>query len=334
MAEQEQVRIMINRLNKICSILLAGIFFSLPVTAEESNNEMFSEQNTVGDILRAPEFKGFAKKLLPWDDEGRNNPEVKISEIGRLMPYHNNIVPTDILVSLNYLLAETRHGKQVFYEIYPKQDKRQKNTGIFFFRGKPEAPFAIICPGGGFSYVGSLHEGFPLALELSKKGYNAFVIKYRSGSPDWAMQDLAVAVSYIFAQAKELQISTDNYSVWGGSAGARMAAYIGSYGVNAFGGDNLPRPAAVIMAYTGHGDFTSQQPPTFMVVGENDWIANPLAMKHRAESLTNAGIKTEFHQYPNLGHGFGLGTKTSAAGWLDKAVKFWEKQIKRLQKSI
>lgn len=334
MVEQKQVCIMIIRLNKICGIILAGIFFSLPVTAEESNNEMFSEQNTVEDILRTPEFKGFAKKLLPWDDESRNNPEVKISEIGRLMPYHNNIVPADILAPLNYLLTETRQGKQVFYEIYPEQDKRQENTGIFFFRGKPEAPFAIICPGGGFSYVGSLHEGFPLALELSKMGYNAFVIKYRSGSPDWAMQDLSVAVSYIFAQAKELQISTDNYSVWGGSAGARMAAYIGSYGVNAFGGDNLPRPAVVIMAYTGHSDFTPQQPPTFMVVGENDWIANPQAMKHRAESLTNAGIKTEFHQYPNVGHGFGLGTKTSAAGWLDKAVKFWEKQIKRLQKSI
>ena len=231
MVEQKQVRIMINKLNKICSILLAGIFFSLPVTAEESNNEMFSEQNTVGDILRAPEFKGFAKKLLPWDDESRNNPEVKISEIGRLMPYHNNIVPADILASLNYLLAEIRQGKQVFYEIYPKQDKRQENTGIFFFRGKPDAPFAIICPGGGFSYVGSLHEGFPLALELSKQGYNAFVIKYRSGSPDWAMQDFATAISFIFSKAGGLSKSTDNYSVWGGSAGARMAAYTCSYGV-------------------------------------------------------------------------------------------------------
>lgn len=111
MAEQEQVRIMTNRLNKIYSILLAGLLFSLPVAAEKSNNKMFSEQNTVGDILRTPEFKGFANKLLPWDDESSNNPEVKISETGRLMPYNNNIVQTDILVSLNYLLAETRHGK-------------------------------------------------------------------------------------------------------------------------------------------------------------------------------------------------------------------------------
>lgn len=84
MAAQEQVLIMINRLNKICGIILAGLIFSLPIAAKESGNKMFSEQNTVGDILRTPEFKGFAKKLLPWDDEGRNNPEVKISEIGRL----------------------------------------------------------------------------------------------------------------------------------------------------------------------------------------------------------------------------------------------------------
>ena len=48
--------------------------------------------------------------------------------------------------------------------------------------------------------------------------------------------------------AKELEVSTDGYSLWGGSAGARMAANLGSYGSAAYGGDDLPRPAAVIMA--------------------------------------------------------------------------------------
>lgn len=290
---------------------------------------MLQVQNTVGDILKQPEFKGFAQKILPWNDAGENNPETKISDIGRLMPYHNNIVPDDVVKPLNYLINEVRKGNKVFYDIYPDEDKRKQNTGIFFFRGKPNAPFAIICPGGGFAYVGSLHEGFPPALELSKKGYNAFVVKYRGGSPDWAMQDLARAVGYIFAHADSLNVDVKHYSVWGGSAGARMAAYIGSYGVKAFGGGDLPSPAAVIMAYTGHGDFTPRQPPTFMVVGENDRIADPQAMKRRAENLNKAGIKTEFHHYPNLGHGFGLGTNTSAAGWLDAAVAFWADVAKR-----
>jgi acetyl esterase/lipase len=35
-----------------------------------------------------------------------------------------------------------------------------------------------------------------------------------------------------------------------------------------------------------------------------------------------AGIPVEFHRYKNPGHGFGLGTGTTAEGWMDLAVKF------------
>ena len=49
------------------------------------------------------------------------------------------------------------------------------------FRGSPGAPFAVISPGGGFSYVGSVHEGLPHAAAISSKGYNAFVLRYRAG---------------------------------------------------------------------------------------------------------------------------------------------------------
>lgn len=308
----------------------SGWFMTMQsANAAERNKDMLTEQNTVADILAQPEFSGFADRLLPWDEPYRNTPDLKISRIERLMPYHNNIVPNDVLAPLNYLITTVRAGKQVFYNIYPEKDSRQKNTGLFFFRGRPDAPFAVICPGGGFSYVGSLHEGFPLALKLAEHGYNAFVIKYRAGSADWAMQDLAVALSYIFAHAGELDISTADYSLWGGSAGARMAAYIGSYGVAAFGGPELPGPSAVIMEYTGFGEFTLRQPPTFMVVGENDWIASPQGMERRAEMLRNKGIRADFYKYPNLGHGFGLGTKTSAAGWSDKAIAFWQEFIKK-----
>ena len=33
--------------------------------------------------------------------------------------------------------------------------------------------------GGGFVYVGAMHDSFPAALELTKKGYNAFALIYR-----------------------------------------------------------------------------------------------------------------------------------------------------------
>lgn len=122
-------------------------------------------------------------------------------------------------------------------------------------------------------------------------------------------------------------VSTDCYSLWGGSAGARMAAYLGSYGPEAYGGEDLPRPGAVIMQYTGHTDYTENDPPTYACVGENDGIANWHTMEQRIENLEADGIETEFHHYPDLQHGFGLGIGTSAEGWIDDAVDFWQEQI-------
>lgn len=43
---------------------------------------------------------------------------------------------------------------------------------MFFFRGTPGEKFAIT-NAGGFVYVAAMHNSFPHALELSKKGYNA-----------------------------------------------------------------------------------------------------------------------------------------------------------------
>ena len=37
----------------------------------------------------------------------------------------------------------------------------------------------------------------------------------------------------------------------------------------------------------------------------------------------------KFHHYPGLGHGFGLGIETPAEGWIDSAVAFWEKQMRK-----
>ena len=180
--------------------------------------------------------------------------------------------------------------------------------------------------GGGFAYVGAMQDSFPHALELSKGAYNAFALIYRPGAQT-GCEDLARAISFIFEHKKELEIDVQGYSLWGGSAGARMAAWLGSYGPAAFGGEDLPRPSAVIMQYTGHSEYTKNDPPTFACVGERDGIANWRTMERRLDAMSNLGIPTEFHHYPGLSHGFGLGSGTVAEGWLDEAVSFWEAQI-------
>ena len=82
------------------------------------------------------------------------------------------------------------------------------------------------------------------------------------------------------------------------------------------------------MAYTGHSDFSTHEPSTFVVVGERDGIASPSVMKRRVEALCKLGTEVEFHRYHDVGHGFGLGSGTTAEGWVDRAVRFWEKEIR------
>lgn len=103
-----------------------------------------------------------------------------------------------------------------------------------------------------------------------------------------------------------------------------MAAAIGSHGVAAFGGPDLPKPAAVVMAYTSHSDHSSNEPPTFVVVGDEDGIAPPSAMERRITALRQLGTTVEYRKYPAVGHGFGTGVGTSAEGWISQAIEFWE----------
>jgi acetyl esterase/lipase len=286
--------------------------------------------DTIQDLLNHPAFAGFARLLLPWDDrvyDGR----LPLRDLGTLLPYHSHIDPASVVGALNAMIDDVHAGKPVFYDVYTAhqkaQDPTKANTGLFFLRGRPGAPFAVIAPGGGFAYVGSVHEGFPYAVAIRDRGYNAFVLKYRVGSGGApATRDLAAAVSYIFRNAKNLGVSTERYSLWGSSAGARMAASIGSHGPARFGGDDLPKPSAVVMAYTGHAEVAVQEPRTFAVVGEHDGIASPSPMERRAAAVRATGAEVEFHRFPRLGHGFGPGVGTSADGWLGRAVDFWEKR--------
>lgn len=54
-------------------------------------------------------------------------------------------------------------------------------------------------------------------------------------------------------------------------------------------------------------------------------------MEKRVRNLATCGIDTEFHHYPGLSHGFGLGTGTIAEGWLNQTVTFWQKHMNNQQ---
>lgn len=299
-----------------------------PAQAVTQMTPHLTVEGRLADILDNPAFAGFADRVLPW--HGRHyDPAMPLAQIGSLLPYHSAVDTGTVVAALNRMIDDVNAGRTIFYEIYSEAERQadpaKTATGLFFLRGRPGAPFALIAPGGGFAYVGSVHEGFPYAQAISDLGLNAFVLTYRTGQGGRiATEDMARAIGWIFDNAAGLEVSTDGYSVWGSSAGARMAAFIGSHGPAAFGGADLPKPATVVMAYTSHPDLAATEPPTFVVVGEDDGIAPPANMERRISALRRMGTPVEFHSFPDVGHGFGAGTSTSADGWTRQAVRFWE----------
>ena len=288
-------------------------------------NEPYTIDTKISEVVSDPAFGAYGRLIFPVDDGYYSG-----DTLGGLgLVWYNNIDPDKTVEIANYMKDHAAAGDVIFYDIYTEEEKAadpaKEDTGLFFFKGSPGEKFAICNAGGGFAYVGAMHDSFPHALELSKKGYNAFALIYRPGAQT-ACEDLARAVSFVFAHAKELEVDTEGYSLWGGSAGGRMAAWLGSYGPAAFGERDLPRPGAVVMQYTGHSDYTRNDPPTYACVGENDGIASWRVMESRLDRLESFGIATEFHTYPGLRHGFGLGTGTAAEGWIDDAAAFWEEQ--------
>lgn len=296
------------------------------VQTNVDNREPYTTNTKISDVLSDAVFGDYGRLIFPVDSGYYSG-----DTLGELrMTWYSHIDPNKTVEIANYMKSHAGAGETIFYDIYSDEEKAadpgKKDTGLFFFKGDPGERFAICNAGGGFAYVGAMHDSFPHALELSKKGYNAFALIYRPGAQT-ACEDLARAIAFIFDHANELEVNTDCYSLWGGSAGGRMTAYLSSYGTQSFGEASYPRPGTAIIQYTGHSEYTKSDPPTFMCVGENDGIANWRTMENRANAMKMVGIDTEFHKYPGLGHGFGIGIGTNAAGWLDDAVSFWEKQM-------
>ena len=284
---------------------------------------MFTKNSKISDIIKNPIFKDFGHLLFPLDDgyySGNTLNDLKLT-------WYSNIKPDKSVEIINTLYNYSKNNIQIFLRIYSEKEiqnnPKLKDVGLFFFPGKPYEKFAICNAGGAFCYVGAIHDSFPHCLELSKNGYNAFALIYRVNHP---YEDLAKAIEFLYDNSEKLKINKKNYSLWGGSAGARMAAVCGNkeYLFSLTKRKDIPQCSAIIMQYTGYDDINKYDGNTFVCVGKNDWIANWKTMENRLKNLQKLGINTEFHSFDGLGHGFGLGTGTKADGWINYAIQFWE----------
>lgn len=301
----------------------------------ETNNvpseNRFSVNSTVAEVISDPAFGNFGYLLFPIDRYILRSMTLADISSSSVYVWYSHIQPEKTVEIINRLYSDAIAGNQIFYRIYSDAeiaaDPSKADTGLFLFRGETGKPFSITNAGGGFLYVGAMHDSFPHSLEISESGYNAFALIYR---PDDPYVDLARAIEFIHDNAAGLGVKADDYSLWGGSAGARMAAVLGNkiYLQQLTDRTDIPQASSVIMQYTGYTQASKYDAPTYVCVGSNDGIAYWRTMQNRLQRLSEMGIPTEFHVYDGLGHGFGLGHGTVADGWINDALKFWQKNMK------
>ena len=225
-------------------------------------------------------------------------------------------------------------------------------------QGGKKHPFAVICPGGGYSMVCSFLEGVPYAKRLNEMGYSAFVLYYRvRGQAKYPapQEDLACAVREILANAERWNLETENYSVWGSSAGGHLAA---SFGTETMGYAHygLPEPGALILCYpvitmgslthpgsrenllgkhasdesaalcSVENQITENYPRTYVWCGDADRLVPPENSRMLSQALKAKGGAHLLREYPGVDHGVGMGKGLACEGWFEEAVGFWRKE--------
>lgn len=293
----------------------------------------FKENSTFEEVMNYEGIKDFAKLIFPIKNKG--DEKTQLRDLFKLMPLHHNVNPNETLESVEYLANTTDWGLQAFYRIYPT-DKSvdingkvidHKNVGVFYFRGKADAPYAVIVS-GGYSYQSILHEGFPLALELIKKGYNVFVLSNSTLNITQSTRDLTQAINFIHKNAAILHVDPNSYSLWGYSQGAQaIVNLMHKVGRNSFIDKLEAKPNMNAFIYPLRYYVKANDVPSAFVIGEEDQIVNLTILKSAEADFKKLNLRSLFITIPGYAHGFGLGASINvddSPEWVNKITDFWK----------
>ena len=219
--------------------------------------------------------------------------------------------------------------------------KNIHNPSITVFR--PEDSLAngtavLICPGGGHKELVFNSEGRDAALYFNKLGITAFVLKYRLAREEGSPYDLNIhpkqdafrAIKTIRFNAENYNINPDKIGVLGFSAGGEIANMI-AYGedldikaedeIDALDG----KPDFNMLVYPGPlaipEEFTTEAPPVFMVVANDDECCSSPVMKI-LKGYREVNRPVEAHIYSKGGHAFSMGYRTKL-----KTLSSWPNRL-------
>jgi dienelactone hydrolase len=196
----------------------------------------------------------------------------------------------------------------------------------------------IVCPGGGFAFLGFDYEGTDVARYLSSLGISAFVLKYRIARtldpeekaqlPDrrkavvpMAIADGQRAIRDLRARAKDFNIQPDRIGIMGFSAGGAVASAV------ALDPDSAVRANFLVSVY-GIAPKEITLPagvgPLFAAQAADDSFDNTIRL---FTAWNDAKISAEAHIYSAGGHGFSMITQhVPVDTWMDRFADWLEFQ--------
>ena len=245
-----------------------------------------------------------------------------------------------------------------------EENPAREGTNLLWFPSDdPEAdgrPYLFLVPGGGFVNVWNLTEGWPVAEQFNRCGYHVFILTYQvEGTENLLsenMRDFARAFQIIRDHSGLFHVNADQYITCGFSAGGYLIClWNTALGYPAFG---LPKPQASFPVYpvttlkkdVRYGspdpedavrlygcpveeaektcyeipDHTEGFPPSAIFVAGDDGLVSPENSRMLARSLEAHGIPCRLEIGPQGGHGFADGTGMCMAGWIERAVRWFE----------
>lgn len=242
-------------------------------------------------------------------------------------------------------------------EMYVYLPEKEINTGAA----------VVICPGGGYWIEAMDHEGYDVAEWLQKKGIAGIVLKYRLpyGHHEIPADDARRALRTVRFNAADWGIDPEKTGIMGSSAGGHLASTVGTrfdkgnpqaadpiermssrpdfmlllYPVISFNEEfghmgsrkNLigeGNEYKLVQEYSNELHVTSQTPPTFLVLADDDKGVVPRNSVEFYLALKEHHVPAELHIFQEGGHGFGIRKNNIPADMWPDLFYNWLKALK------
>lgn len=193
----------------------------------------------------------------------------------------------------------------------------------------------VVCPGGGYAGLASMHEGTMFAQWLNKQGIAAFVLKYRMPNKHKTvpLDDAWQAMRYVRDHAAEYGIKPNKIGIAGFSAGGHLASTASTHyapegtstrpdfsilfypvitmDIATHGGsrDNLlgDNPSlSDLYVFSNEKQVNNNTPPAILLLSDDDKVVLPENSTRYYDALKNNDIKATMYIFPEGGHGWGL----------------------------